>query len=226
MSAWVHQVWRKLIRGDTDDRPTRFHTQDGHLAPLVAYAKLPQAILQWLRLDWFGQRIERPWIPPSATQVIERFLPPGAQVLEIGAGMSTLWLARRCQSMLSIEADQKWFEQLRGIIAQRGLKNVNLQYRWQAHEMCDFSAIPDGSLHFCLIDGGPRLECLRAALPKMRTDGLIYVDNTDLHLSTKEFLLTLPTTHSLRLTFHRGFAPACLFINEGAFLEMMSATDA
>jgi len=219
----LYSKWSKLFQGDTRTRPTRFHTQDGNLAPWLAYFGLPRAIWQWIRWRYYGKLVERPWIPPSATRKIQGFLTPDTRVLEIGGGMSTLWLAKRCRSLLSIEADQKWFDQLRALVVERGLNHVDLQFRWQASEMCDFSSLSDGSLDFCLIDGGPRLECIQAALPKMKPDGLIYVDNTDLYIPSKEFLLTLPAMHSCRLSFHRGFAPACLFINEGAFLEMIPA---
>lgn len=215
-------LWHKLLKGSTDNRPTRFHTQDGGLAPFGAYFRLPVALGQWLQLRFFGRRVECPWIPSSATRLIERHLSPGARVLEIGAGMSTLWLAQRCKSLLSIEADQEWFDRLGAILAERGLKHVDLQFRWRADDMCDFSTIPDASLDLCFIDGGPRLECLRAALPKLKPDGWLYVDNTDLYPDTKEYLATLPPAQSC-LTFHRGFAPACLFVNEGAILQMVPA---
>lgn len=220
MSFHLRRLWRKLVRGDTDTRRTRFHTQDGRLAPLGAYVHLPVAIIQWLRLKLFSSYVERPWIPPSATRMIQRHLTLGSRVLEIGAGMSTLWLAKRCRSLLSIEADRKWFEQLGVMLAGRGLRHVDLQFRWQADDMSDFSSVPDGSLDLCFVDGGPRLECIVAALPKLKPDGWLYVDNTDLYPDTKEFLTKLLTTRPGRLVFHRGFPPACLFINEGVIFMM------
>ena len=215
------RLWRKLIRGTTDSRPTRFHTQEGHLAPAAAYFYLPVAIVQWLQLRLFARYVERPWIPASATHRIKQHLSPDARVLEIGAGMSTLWLAARCKALLSIEADQKWFDQLGAILASRQIGNVDLQFRWRANEMCDFSAMADGSLDLCFIDGGPRLECIQAALTKLKPDGWLYVDNTDLYPDTKLFLERLSETKDCRLTYQRGFPPACLFVNEGIILEMM-----
>lgn len=211
----------KLLRGSTDDRRSRFHTQEGRLAPASAYLQLPFALLQYLRRRWSGRLVEAPWIPPSATRRISQRLSPASRVLEIGAGMSTLWLAARCGSLLSIEADREWHDRLAEILARRGLRHVNLQYRWQAADMCDFSAVADGSLDLCLVDGGPRLECARAAIPKLKTDGWLYIDNTDLYPETKSFLRSLSVSRPCLLTYFRGFAPACLFINEGALLELL-----
>jgi hypothetical protein len=214
------RLMAKLLRGATDDRPSRFHTQEGRLAPATAYLRLPLALLEYLRRRWFDRLAEAPWIPPSATRRIRRRLSPAARVLEIGAGMSTLWLAARCGSLLSIEADRQWHDRLAEIVAQRRLRHVNLQHRWHAADMCDFSTVADGSLDLCLVDGGPRLDCARAALPKLRPDGWLYVDNTDLYPETKAFLESVGTSRPCRLNYFRGFAPACLFINEGALLEL------
>jgi len=219
----MRRFWRKLIKGQTDSRPTRFHTQEGQLAPGTAYLRLPVVIVQWLRLRLFGKLPEHPWIPPTATARISQHLSPAAQVLEIGAGMSTLWLAPRCRSLLSIEADRRWYERLAAILAQRGLRHVTLQHRWLAADMCDFSTVPDASLDLCMVDGGPRLECARAALSKLKPDGWLYVDNTDLYPETKDFLRSLGASHRCRLTYFRGFAPACLFVNEGTLLELLPA---
>ena len=223
MKSDFNRLWNKLVRGNTDSRPTRFHTQDGHLAPWSAYGYLPVAFAQWLQLRLFSHHVERPWIPPSATRKIQQRLSPEAHVLEVGAGMSTLWLASRCKSLLSIEADVKWFDQLGGMLATRRLLHVDLQFRWLADDMCDFSTIADGSLDLCLIDGGPRLECIRAALPKLKPDGWLYVDNTDLYPDTKEFITTIGQKQRCRITFYRGFPPACLSVNEGVLLEMIPA---
>ena len=216
-------LWKKLLKGTTDSRPSRFHTQEGNLAPWTAYLELPIALGQWLQLRLFARYVEKPWIPPSATRRIQQHLSADACTLEVGAGMSTLWLAKRSQSLLSIEADQKWFDKLSEILAARGLRHVNLQFRWQVADMCDFSNLPDGSLDFCLVDGGPRNECINAALAKLKPNGWLYVDNTDLYPDTKKLLISLSQKLPCRMTFHRGFPPACLFVNEGALLELIPA---
>lgn len=214
------RLFDKVIKGTTGTRPTRFHTQEGQRAPYAAYLGLPIALGQWVRLKLTGRRAERPWIPPSATRDIGSRLSSAARGLEIGAGMSTLWLAPRCGSLVTIEADEAWVKSLRNILAERGWGHVDLRALWRAEEMCDFADIPDGSLDFCLIDGGPRAACLRAALPKLKPDGWAYVDNTDLYPDAKALLLTLEAQNRGSLVFHRGFAPACLFVNEGAIIKL------
>ncbi len=159
---------KKLFKGNTDRRRSRFHTQDGNLAHWTAYSQLPVALMQWLQLRLFDRYVEKPWIPPSTTRLIQYHLPADARALEIGAGMSTLWLATRCKFLLSIEADRIWFDKLGKILASRGLRQVDLQFRWQVADMCDYSSLADGSLDFCLVDGGPRHECIEAVLPKMK----------------------------------------------------------
>ena len=201
---------------------TRFRTSDGDRAPFRELLRLPRCVAQWSRARWTGRRPELPWIPYPAIHALARQLPPNAHALEIGAGMSTLWLAGRCAAVFSIEADAQWFERLRDELARRRLSHVRLEHRWEAGHLCDFSAIADHSLDLAFVDGGPRLACARAALRKLKPGGLLYVDNTDdagTGESTKRFLLETARAPGASLEFFRGFPPATLFVNEGALLR-------
>ncbi len=202
---------------------TRFRTTDGDTAPLGEWLRVPLCFTQWLRAKAGGRRPELPWIPYPAINYLARRIAPAARALEIGAGMSTFWLAARCADVFSIEANEDWFSFLQAEAARRGLSNLRLEYRWQADHMCDFRAIPDHSLDLVFVDGGPRLACIQAALPKLKAGGLLYVDNTDdagSDHSTKRFLRENAAATGARLTFFRGLPPATLFINEGAVLEI------
>lgn len=133
--------------------------------------------------------------------------------------MSTLWLARRVGRLVSFEADAGWHAQLARFLSERCLTHVELHHRWVATDLSDFSLVADASLDLCVIDGGPRLACLLAALPKLRPGGCIYADNTDSNPGVKDRLQKLADERGWPLTFHRGFPPACLYLSEGAVLE-------
>lgn len=202
-------------------RRSRWRTAEGITLKPSEWLSLPQAGLRWILLNTLGRRVERPWIPPAATRALAEHLTPQARVLEIGAGNSTLWLAPRCAALTSFESDQAWFEAMRAKLAARNLAHVDLQYRWVAHEMADFSFLPDASLDLCLVDGGPRLECAQAAVPKLKPGGWLYLDNADTNLDAKQFLLDLARQNRCSLRFHRGFPPACLYVTEGIVAQFL-----
>ena len=211
-------LWAKLIRAGHTARPSRFHTALGDPIPLAHAPHAFRALVSWLRFRAGGGCASKPWFSYAATSRIARLLPPGARALEVGAGRSTLWLAPRCAFLLSIEADEGWVKRLRPLLAAARQTHVDLQWRWSSSHMIDFSTIEDASLDFALIDGGPRAEALRAALPKLRPGGFVYVDNTDVtetSFSCRADLEAHAAKHGGQLEYFRDFAPCTPHATEG-----------
>lgn len=127
-----------------------------------------------------GQYPELPWIPFSAIKALDTLIQADWRVWEIGSGMSTLWLARRAGHVTSVEASREWHARLSQIVMDRGVKNIDLRYRWVASEMADFSNVPDQSLDLLYVDGGPRDTCLANGISKVKPGGYAYLDNWDI----------------------------------------------
>ena len=164
-----------------------------------------------------------PWIPFSAARAISRWLRPDAQVLEIGSGFSTLWLARRSGRVVSIEADEPWFRRVQGMLDRAGCRHVDLRHRWRAEEMCDFAEFPDRTLDLVFVDGGPREQCLAAAIPKVRPGGAIYVDNTDdpgIAGCCRDRICDLAKRLGGTVRHFRDFSPGNLYVSEGTLLHL------
>ena len=155
----------------------RFSTPDGRF---VGWRKLPNALrsfYQALRRKLWGDIPRLPWIPFSAATALEAVLKPDWKVWEIGAGYSTLWLADRIHSVISIEASRDWFERLNAKIQSERVTNVDLRHEWRAEAMASFEGVVDGSLNLLFIDGGPRTECLKNGFSKVKSGGCVYLDN-------------------------------------------------
>jgi predicted O-methyltransferase YrrM len=212
----------KLVRAGDPGRTSRFHTQRCDRAPLSSLADLPVCLLHSALFKIFGRRPTLPWIPYPAIRFLRTHLTHASRVLEIGSGMSTLWLAQHCDHVDSIEADQRWVGWLREEIARRHLSNVEVLFRWQAAEMCDFSNWPDASLDLVFVDGGPRPQCCEAALPKLKPGGFLYVDNTDIAktaANSRELIEAYGRERYCAVRIFRGFVPCNLFVNEGMLLQ-------
>lgn len=213
------RLWNKLLRANDPKRRSRFHTaRDEWVGARRAHHFL-RAAVSWARLRAGLGVAVRPWLSYAAVEKIAERLPPNAHALEVGAGMSTLWLAPRCARLLSIEADQGWFDRLGGLLKQAGHRHVTLEWRWRAEHMVDFDTIPEGTLDFILIDGGPRAMVLRAAFAKLRPGGCIYVDNTDeagISESCRTDLENHVRAQGGTLEFFCDFSPCNLHATEGA----------
>ena len=144
-------------------------------------------------------RLDLPWWTLEAASIIDVFLQqrPRTRVFEYGAGASTLFLARRCENLVSVEHDSLWFAAIRGMLQSK--KNVDLalvepqttaaepeiQSQRKGWEGLDFSCYvesllaQDGQFDLIVIDGRCRNACLEAALSKISSDGVILFDNAD-----------------------------------------------
>ena len=162
---------------DPGRRAGRFHTARG-----------PMGLRAWLRYPaawWLARRgviPERPWIVPAAIGWLRRRIRRSWSILELGAGRSTPWFARRAGSMISFEDNPAWQRQTMERLAEEGLGGdlrlmaveefprgiVGLD---QAFELVvvDFLEAPEVS----------RIDALLPAREKVRPGGHLLLDDSD-----------------------------------------------
>lgn len=172
-----------------------------------------------------------PWLTFDAVPVIEEFVRPGMNIFEYGSGSSTLWWSKLGASVISIEHDEHWFNVLSSYITPSD--NIQLQliradtvpcntnatpddpygYRTQHYgfENATFKAYvssidyyPDSYFSVILVDGQARPSCIRHALPKLRSDGLLIIDNANVDTYLAK---TMPLLQALRRVSFKGLAP-------------------
>ena len=145
-------------------------------------SRLPNGLVsfaQALSRKLTGQIPRQPWIPFSAIQKLDEIIRPDWNVWEIGAGLSTLWLADRVHSLTSIEASETWYKLLREKINIEKIKSVDLRHEWRGDVMASFPELLDNEIDLLFIDGGPRSLCLINGFSKVRSGGYLYLDNWD-----------------------------------------------
>jgi len=173
MNATLNQA----IRG-SHHRKTRFHDEKGNLVDFAGLCYAPVALGGAILRRLFRYRPVKPTLSFRATKVIEQLLQPDWNCAEFGSGMSTVWLGKRCGYLLSVENDQVWFEDTQNRLNQSGCGHVQYELR-TSEQFSDLSMIEDGFFSFALIDGWDRAGCVEAVLPKMKSGGWIYLDNSD-----------------------------------------------
>ena len=110
-----------------------------------------------------------PWLSPRAVEYFESLLTSDMRVLEHGSGGSTLWLASRVESVVSIEQDQDWV----GAVKNQAPQNVQV-----------LMTLPefDQPYDLLLIDGEPledRKKYLSSAPILVRSGGIVILDNAN-----------------------------------------------
>lgn len=120
-----------------------------------------------------------PWITYSALSFLQPRITAEMTVFEYGAGNSTLWWASRVRQVISCEHDRKWFEMMKDLIP----TNVTLVYR----ELDESGSYADEITRYgrefdvVVIDGGDRVNCMKAALSALKRNGVLILDNSDRH---------------------------------------------
>jgi SAM-dependent methyltransferase len=163
---------------DPGTRAGRWHSVRGPM-PLSGWVRYPAA---W----WLARRgitPERPWIVPAAIGWLRRRIRRGWTVLELGAGRSTPWLAKRAGSVLSLEDNPHWHE----VTAER-LREERLEVDLRLTPVEDFprevAALEDRSFDLVVVDflEAPevsRIDALGPAREKVRPRGHLLLDDSD-----------------------------------------------
>lgn len=142
--------------------------------------------------------LDVPWWTYGAITAVDEWISSRSapvRVFEYGSGASTVWLARRVEQVHSVEHHAGFVELMRPVLASH--PNVSLQVvepvrhpvpavpsQKEGHQGLDFSAYVDsidkvpGSFDLVVVDGRAREACLRAAVDRLATDGMIVFDNS------------------------------------------------
>ena len=152
--------------------------------------------------DWmYGRTCLRegwPWIVPDSMRHIHDIVQPDWNVFEWGAGGSTIYWARECASVISVEHNIEWIPRIKKMLSDRGLiadlrhiqglpKGKKDRFKPYANEILKE---PDESFDLVFVDGeaSSRGWCLTNALPKIKPGGYLLLDNSDwLHREIEGF---------------------------------------
>ncbi len=124
-----------------------------------------------------------PWLTRDAVRIMDGWLKPHHRGLELGAGRSTFWFARRVKHLFSVEHDREWYQIVREGLDRRALGNVDLILAQDEKEYVDaIRRRDDSSFDFILIDGLYREASLAEGLSKLKPTGMLVLDNAERYL--------------------------------------------
>jgi len=161
------------------------------LTKLRVFLQLQRGLLfryGWLRAWWVGKPVNRngdplPWITYPAIDFLSQFDFADASVFEWGSGFSTLWWAKRCKSITTVESGPNWIPYIRPMLP------ASVKFLTPAFtETEEVRALYDEDRMYDVIvidNNGPfRAACADAAVGKLAAGGMILLDNSDQCLKT------------------------------------------
>jgi putative hydrolase of HD superfamily len=166
-----------FLTGNHQYRPSRFRDKRGNAPADLRHAWLSLATSLLRRTPF---RPTMPWLPIEAIRQIDRYLRchPDATCLEYGSGMSTVWLARRCRHLWSVEDSPEWFDRVQQQRALAGVENITYKLCPNRSDYLNFPPTND-RFDFILVDGAWRPDAVRQALYHLKPHGWLYLDDTD-----------------------------------------------
>lgn len=159
-----------------------------------------------------------PWMTYDAIAFLERTVTPEMNIFEWGSGGSTLFFAKHCKNVVSIEHDTKWSETLSEIIKHDSIKNITLKnitpqrvsddsqmnsqpssnnFLSSAKKFKNYSfesyvkaidEYEDNYFDIIVVDGRARSSCIKRAILHLKTGGHLIVDNSE----RKNYLAPFP----------------------------------
>lgn len=153
-------------------------------------------------------KLALPWMTYDAIDFLESITADDKNVFEWGSGGSTLYFASRCKKVISIEHDNKWGQIINIELENRKLNNVTyrviegktidnfddlnaenpddyvskdpnskgLSFKEYANSIDLFK---DYNLDIVIVDGRARNACIKRAMPHLKKNGYLIVDNAD-----------------------------------------------
>ena len=185
----------------------RLRSTISYFAELLASKTQRRFAFRWLRSlnkDYLFTT-PSPWMTFDAIEYLQSHIRPGWRVFEYGSGGSTLFWLHLGAECVSIEHDKEWYSIVSGYIGERAQADYRLvlpellttaqddadpsdpaQYLSSSlpgysfkNYVTQIDTFPDQYFDVIVVDGRSRPSCLVHSIPKLKTGGLLVLDNAD-----------------------------------------------
>jgi len=148
-----------------------------HQTPLYIVNRIRQIFFQ-------HQNPEAPWLTRQSIALLDQLIMKTDNGLEFGSGRSTKWLAARCHHLTSVEHDEKWYSLVNKMLIERTnvkylLRSLNKDNPVLSEYLNPFNDLEDQSIDFVLVDGRIREFVAHLAIQKLKSGGLLIIDNAE-----------------------------------------------
>ena len=116
-----------------------------------------------------------PWFTYPIIDFISDRLSKDLEILEFGAGNSTLFFAQRVKTVVSIEHNEKWYKK----ISQLSPQNVKIILESNLHNYSKKASVLNKKFDVIIIDGEKRNSCIINSVALLSESGVIVLDDSE-----------------------------------------------
>lgn len=143
-----------------------------------------------------------PWFTYPCIEYLNQLDLKEKSILEWGIGNSTLYFAKRCKRIISIEHNKEWYD-----IITHNLPDNSKGYLVNEEEYPNYPKKLNEKFDIIIVDGIKRFDCIRTGVDVLDTGGMIIFDNSD---RNPEYCQFLRKQNLIQIDFH-GFGPIVNF---------------
>lgn len=142
-----------------------------------------------------------PWITIDMINILENLLLKTDVGFEFGSGYSTVWFAKNTAKITSVEHDEGWCNKVNNILDSLGLSKKatlmkvtgidELKMVGVKNYLAPLVKLRDNSLDYVFVDGIFRDECLALATTKIKSGGLLIMDNVDNYFAKNKISVSI-----------------------------------
>ncbi len=188
-----------------------------------------------------------PWMSFSAVRFLKGITRKDMRVFEYGSGGSTLFWISRVQDVVSVEHDTSWYSNMKKQLDEQAIQNFKYilaepvndpgfekkrfeipddyvsadpAYKGKNFEQYakSIDSYPDNYFDVVVVDGRARPSCIKHAIPKLKKNGYLIIDNSE-----RKYYLT-PFTflrNSWKISKFAGPVPYTRDFSETSFLKKL-----
>ncbi len=181
-----------------------------------------------------------PWVNYKAKDFLDTIVNKEMTVFEWGSGGSTLYFAKHCKSIISVEHDAQWYDVVRQKIVDEKITNITyfqispqavpvVYYsKSPAYKGCDFKSYvekinewPDNFFDLIVVDGRARNFCMALAMQKIKVGAYILLDNSERRYYAKD-AVSLCDSSKWEAAVFRAPAPFQHAFTQSSFFKRLS----
>jgi hypothetical protein len=170
-----------------------------------------KSIIKKSSIDRLGNPI--PWYSYPAIEFLDQFDFSQTKIIEYGSGNSTIWWAKRCKEIISIEHDEKYFK----VASCKNLKNLKLRLFTKKNNYINQNELTSSDI--IIIDGNFRkdiiVNLIKNCYKIKKNNTLIIIDNS--HWYSEIIKKVQKKLNYTQIDFF-GFCPSVNFTNATTLL--------
>jgi predicted O-methyltransferase YrrM len=148
------------------------------------FNKLEIYSIQIIHPDW-------PWWSKEAVLICDKLVKGTDVIIEFGSGRSTMWLAKKCKHITSIEHHTDWYNIVNKQITEaKLLSKINLILAPIKPDLTiedqpyliPVKDIDESTVDIVLVDGKFRAQAALLSLPKIKSGGILILDDVHRYL--------------------------------------------